>query len=101
MQEEGNKNLRDTGKVGFGTVGIHYWRIQETRDTGNDDYRKRGILETRVQDKEEWKQKRCRTGGIQNAGQLGCRTVGMQDSWDAGLEGCRKGGTQDKYDVGE
>ena len=55
----------------------------------------------RLQDKEEWKQKKCRTGGIQNAGQLGCRTVGMQDSWDAGLEGCRKGGTQDKYDVGE
>ena len=39
-QEEGNQDLRVTGKVGFGTVGIHYWRIQETRDTLSKGYRK-------------------------------------------------------------
>ena len=108
MQEEGNQDLRDTGKVGFGTVGIHYWRIQETRDTGNkgymkqgiherritgnEGYRKRGIQETRNQDKEEWKQKKCRTGGIQITQ---CKTAEMQNSWDAGQLGCRTGGMKD------
>ena len=61
---------------------------------------KQGIQETRVQDRGNGN-RRDAEQGIQNAGQLGCRTVRMQDSWDVGLEGCRKGGTQDKYDVGE
>ena len=69
--------------------------IQETRDTGNKGYRKREFRTGGNGNRRDAEQ------GIQNAGQLGCRTVRMQDSWDVGLEGCRKGGTQDKYDVGE
>ena len=76
MQEEGNQNLRDTGKVGFGTVGIHYWRIQETRDTGNKGYMKQGIHETRITGNEGYRKREIRTrrnGNRRNAGQEGYR----------------------------
>ena len=36
--------------------------------------------------------------GRRDAGQKGCRTVGMQDRRNAGQEGCRRGGTQSRMD---
>ena len=46
----------------------------------------------------------CRSGGIQDrwdAGQLGCRTGGMQERWDAGQVRYRTGGMQDWTDAGK
>ena len=39
-----------------------------------------------------------RAGGT---GQEGCRTVEMQDRWDAGQAGCRTGVIQDRYHLGQ
>ena len=68
--------MRDTGKVGFGTVGIDYLRIQETRDTGNKRYMKQGIHETRITGNEGYRKREFRTrrnGNRRNAGQEGYR----------------------------
>ena len=65
--------------------------IQETRDTGNKGYRKREFRTGGNGNRRDAEQ------GIQNAGQLGCRTgdtkcrtAGMQDLRGAGKVGRRK-----------
>ena len=35
------------------------------------------------------------------AGQVGCRTGGMQDRRDEGKDGCRKGGMRERRDAGK
>ena len=75
--------------------------MQDWRDAGLEGYRKRGIQERRVQDIRDVEQERCWTLDRRDTEQVGCRTGGMQDRWDAGLEGCWIGGMQDWRDSGK
>ena len=64
-----------------------------------EGYIKGEMLDKRIQDSWEVRQVGCRTGGMQewrDAGLEGCRTRGRQDWKDAGLEGSRKGGMHER-----
>ena len=73
--------------------------IWDWGDSGLEGYRKRGKQERRVQYRRDRR----------NTGQVGCRTVWMQDRSDAGKErgrkhagqeGGRKGGRHERMDAG-
>ena len=72
-----------------------------------EGYIKGEMLDKRIQDSWEVRQVGCRTGGMQewrDAGLEGCRaggnrTGGRQDWKDAGLEGCRKRGIHERSNV--
>ena len=67
------------------------------RDAGKEGFGTRVIQEMRDVGKKGSRQEGCRTEGIQNswdAGQVGRKTGMMQDLRGAGKEGCRKGRMQ-------
>ena len=67
-----------------------------------EGYIKGEMLDKRIQDSWEVRQVGCRTGGMQewrDAGLEGCRAQGRQDWREAGLEGCRTGGKQERRDA--
>ena len=75
----GIRNCMDPVLEGYRKRGIQDWR-----DSGLEGYGIGGKKKTRVQDRRDVEEERCRTGWI---GKVGHRTAGMHDWRDAGKEG--------------